>query len=68
MISLRLKEDDENLIREYVKLKNTTVSDFIRNTILEKIEDEIDLKAFKEAKAQTTKLYTLDEVEKELDL
>lgn len=68
MISLRLKPDDETLIKEYVKLKNITISDFIRNTVLEKIENEIDLKAFNEAKAQTTKLYTLDEVEKELGL
>lgn len=43
----------------------------MRQSVLEKIEDEIDLKLYQEAKddfEKNPKTYTLDEVEKELGL
>ena len=41
--SLRIDEKEDRLIKEYAKAKNISVSALIRNSVLEKIEDEIDL-------------------------
>ena len=70
-ISLRLSEEDTNLIKDYAKINNMSVSDLIRQAVIEKIEDEIDLAAYNkavEAYKKNPKTYTLDEVEKELSL
>lgn len=42
-ISLMLSEEDTKLIKDYAKINNMSVSDFIRQAVIEKIEDEIDL-------------------------
>ena len=42
-ISLRIDSKEEKLIKEYAKSKNITVSALFRNSVLEKIEDDIDL-------------------------
>ena len=70
-ISLRLSEEDTKLIKDYAKINNMSVSDLIRQAVMEKIEDEIDLAAYNkavEAYKKNPKTYTLDEVEKELSL
>ena len=70
-VTLRLSEQDLALIRDYAKLKGTTVSDFMRRAALEKIEDEMDLKLWEKAYtdyASNPISYTLDEAEKELGL
>ncbi|MBR0420002.1 MAG: ribbon-helix-helix protein, CopG family [Erysipelotrichaceae bacterium] len=70
-ISLRLSEEDTKLIKDYAKVNNMSVSDLIRQAVIEKIEDEIDLAAYNkavEAYKKNPKTYTLDEVEKELSL
>ena len=73
-ISLRI-DDDKKLIDQYVKVKHLNLSEFIRNTILEKIEDEMQmseqfvkelLKAKEDAKNE--KLFTLEEACKELGI
>ncbi len=51
-ISLHLDEEEEKLIREYAKAKNITISTLLRNTVLEKIEDEIDLELYHAAMKQ----------------
>lgn len=51
-ISLRLSDQDSKLIREYAKLYGMSMSEFIRNTVIEKIEDEIDIQAYNEAMAE----------------
>lgn len=70
-ISVRLNEKDAELVKAYAEMNNISLSDLIRNAILEKIENEYDLecyeKAMKEYK-QDPKTYTLEEVKKELDL
>ena len=70
-ISVRLSEEDTELIKAYATLNNISVSELIRNAVLEKIEDEYDLesynKAIKEYK-NNPKTYTLDEVKEELGL
>lgn len=70
-VSLRLNKEDENLIKKYAELKNMSLSDLFRNALIEKIEDEYDLKAYKEAIEEYKNnpiTYTLEEVKKELNL
>lgn len=45
-ISLRLNDRDDMLIRKYAELHNMDLSTFIRQAVMEKIEDEYDLTLF----------------------
>lgn len=70
-VSVRINEKDEKLIRAYAELNNISLSELIRNAIMEKIEDEYDLECFKKALEEyknNPKTYTLEEVEKGLGL
>ena len=70
-VSLRLSDDEMLLIKEYAELNKMSVSDLIRRTVIERIEDEYDLKMFNAAIKEYQKnpvTYSLDEVEKELGL
>ena len=49
VISLRIDEKEDRLIKEYAKAKNISLSALIRNSVLEKIEDEIDLNLYTQA-------------------
>ena len=46
-IQARVKLDEKKVIDNYAKMNNISISDLIRNTLLEKIEDEIDLDIYK---------------------
>lgn len=48
-ISLRLNDKDSELIRAYASMHGMTVSELVRRTVLERIEDEYDLKAYEKA-------------------
>ncbi len=70
-ISLRLNEADGALIRRYAEIHGLTVSEIVRQSVLERIEEEFDLQAYHAAKASfdaDPETFTLDEVEKELGL
>ncbi len=70
-ISIRLNEEDAKLIKSYAKINKTTISEFVRKAVLEKIEDEYDLECYYKAKKEfdeNPKTYTLEEVKKELGL
>ena len=71
MISLRLNEEEAILIKNYATSHNISVSDLFRQAVLEKIEDEYDLRCYEDAvkkhKADPKK-YSLDDVERELGL
>ena len=70
-ISLRLNEADSILFKKYVELHGISVSELLRRSVLEHIEEEYDLQAYKEAIAEYRENpinYTLDKVEKELSL
>ena len=70
-ISLRLNEQDGALVRRYAEVHGLTVSEVIRQSILERIEEEFDLQAYHAAKVSfeaDPQTYSLDEVEKELGL
>ena len=48
-ISLRLSEQDAALFKKYAEIKNITVSELVRQAVMERIEDELDLQAFEKA-------------------
>ena len=64
-ITMRVSEKEQALIKEFAELYGMNVSEYIRKVVMEKIEDEFDLKAYEEAEAeykQDSRTYTLDEV------
>lgn len=68
-ISLRLNDDDSLLIKKYAELNSMTVSELVRQSVLERIENEYDLELFNKTKAEyiaNPVTYSLDAVEKEL--
>ncbi len=70
-ISLRLNEADTMLFKNYAKLHGITISELVRRSVIEHIEDEYDLKAYEKAMEEfkvNPVTYTIDEVEKELGL
>ena len=70
-ISLRLSEEDSLLIKKYAELNKLSVSELIRQTLMERIETEYDLESFEKAMAEYNSnpvTYSLDDVERELGL
>ncbi len=70
-LSLRLNDKESALFKNYAKLNGITVSELIRKSVLEKIEDEHDLAAYEKAYAEYKAdpvTFTLDEVEESLNL
>ena len=59
------------LIEQYAAVRGTTISDVIRQAIMEKIEDELDIEICRKALKNyemNPKTYTHDEIKKELGL
>jgi len=70
-VSVRLNEEDGKLIKAYAEMNNISLSELIRKSILEKIEDEYDLECYEKAMKEynkNPKTYTIDEAKKELGL
>lgn len=70
-ISLRLNDEDTILIKKYAELNRLSVSELIRQTVIERIESEYDLEMFDKAMEEYKNnpvAYSLDEVEKELGI
>ncbi len=70
-ISVRLNEKDTELIKAYANINNISLSDLIRNAVLEKIENEYDLESYNKAIEEyrkNPKTYTLEEIKEELGL
>lgn len=68
---MRLTNEEVQLIKRYAALKRLSVSDVVRTAVLEKIEDEFDLKTALQALEEHKKnpvTYTHDEVKKILEL
>ena len=64
-ISVRLNDKDTKLIKAYADMNNISLSDLVRNAVLEKIEDEYDLECYKKAMEEykkNPKTYTMEEV------
>ena len=51
-MTLRVSDEDSRLIQDYARLHGISVSEFLRNAALEKIEDEFDLRAAEKARAE----------------
>ncbi|WIY83290.1 type II toxin-antitoxin system RelB family antitoxin [Propionimicrobium sp. PCR01-08-3] len=51
-ISLRLTAEEKALISECATTYGVSVSEFLRESVLERIEDEFDLRVWDEAKAE----------------
>lgn len=54
-ISLRLNETDSELFKKYAEMHGITMSELIRQSVIERIEDEYDLKAYEKAMAEFKK-------------
>lgn len=54
-VSIRLNQEDTELFKKYAALNNLSMSDMIRNAVLEKIEDEYDLQCYEKAIAEYKK-------------
>ncbi len=70
-ISVRLNKKDTELIKTYANMNNISLSDLIRNAVIEKIENEYDLECYKKAIEEyekNPKTYSLEEVKKELEM
>ena len=70
-MTVRLSNDDKSLITSYAQTKGVSVSDLVREAILERIEDEIDLGLYRQAMEEFRKnpvTYTFEEVAKDIDL
>lgn len=44
-----MNEQEEKLIKEYAKLNNVSISELFRSSVLEHIENDIDLKLYHQA-------------------
>ena len=51
-MTMRIDDADAAIIRKYAKFEGVTISDFIRDAVLEKIEDQEDLAALRAAIAE----------------
>lgn len=70
-ISLRLSDADTILFKKYAEMNGLTMSELVRQSVMERIEDEYDLKAYDKAMAEyraNPVTYSLDEVERILGL
>ncbi len=70
-ISVRLSDEDSQLFRKYAEINNMTISELVRQAVMERIEDEYDLKAYYEAMDEFNKnsvTYTHEEVKRMLEL
>lgn len=64
-ISMRVSEREKQLIKEIAELHGMNTSEYIKKVVIERIEDEFDLRAFDEAMKEfeeNPKTYTLQEV------
>ncbi len=70
-INVRVNEVDKKLLESYAKSNNKTISEVIRDSIDDIIENEIHLKLYEEGMKEFEKdntTYTHDEVLRELGL
>lgn len=64
-ISMRVSDNEKKLIQQFADLYGMNVSEYIRTIVMEKIEDEYDLKCAEEAMEEFKNnpvTYTLEEV------
>ena len=68
-MTLRLDDADATIVRRYAKFEGKSISDFIRDTVFEWIEDQEDLAVLRQAVAEDDGVrYTQAQVLAELGL
>lgn len=71
-ITIRLNPEEKELVKGFAKFNNMSVSEFIRNTVLQRIEEEYDLnkatEAYKEYIASGKQSRPISKLWEELDL
>ncbi|MBE6834241.1 MAG: ribbon-helix-helix protein, CopG family [[Clostridium] sporosphaeroides] len=70
-ISLRLSDEDSMLFKKYAEMNGMSVSDLIRQSVLERIQDEYDLEVYNKAiiaYRENPFTYTHEEARKMLEL
>lgn len=70
-ISLRLDQNEADLVKSYANMHGVSVSELLRKSVLEKIEDEYDLRIFEQSLAEYNEnpvTYSFEDVVKELGL
>lgn len=70
-VSVRLNHDNAMLFRKYAEMNGISMSELVRRAVLERIEDDFDMKCYEKAMKEyheNPETFTLDEVEKELGL
>lgn len=70
-ISLRLNNEDSLLFKKYAEMNGITISELVRQSVLQRIEDEYDLAVYQEAIAEYEKnpvTYSHEEVAKMLEI
>lgn len=68
-MTMRLDETDAEVVRKYAEFEGKTISDFVRDAVFEKIEDQQDLATLREAIATDNGVhYTHEQVLAELGL
>lgn len=72
VISIRLNSQEEAIVRSYAKSKNNSVSQLIKELLMEKIESEYDIEICREYLAEKEKgelnLISFEEAIKEWDI
>ncbi|MHB9334635.1 type II toxin-antitoxin system RelB family antitoxin [Fusobacterium polymorphum] len=72
VVSIRFNDEEEEILKNYVKSKEINLSQYIKNIIFEKIEEEYDLKSVQEylkVKSEgTLNLIPFEEAIKEWDI
>ena len=68
-ITMRRDETDAEVVRKYAEFEGKTISDFVRDAVFEKIEDQQDLATLREAIAADNDVrYTHEQVLAQLGL
>jgi len=72
IITVRLNKEKEKIYNKYAKFNNVALSTLIKEALMEKIENEIDIKSVLEYEKKLTnndvEFYTLEETKNMLDL
>ncbi|MDR1473508.1 MAG: DUF1778 domain-containing protein [Lactobacillales bacterium] len=68
MLSVRTTKEEEELIKKFASFQGLSVSSLLKQAVMEKIEDEYDLKLYQEAKKRDEKSYDINDVANDLGI
>lgn len=68
VISVRLNKTEDSMIQAFAALHGLKQSDILKDAAMKVIENDQDFRLLMEAKAKTTKFYTLQEARQQLEL